>query len=222
MKSKYKHWAVITASTIGLTGLASAANFGDEKYTYDGSGNIIEKSINGQVTKRAYDGSNKVISIDSATKGGESINYDAAGRPVSYKDAAGQAIRQLSYGYADKVLKADNAGSEAEFFYNAEGQLVGKTVGGKLTPYTWDGNVLAAEGADAFTNEAHITGGVPAMAGDQTVVISDYLGNTLSQGEQVVGEQMNASLTVFKVVNGQQLKADLEGNQIVTTTKAYE
>jgi hypothetical protein len=39
---------------------------------------------------------------------------------------------------------------------------------------------------------------------------------------QVVRHQMNASLTVFKVVNGQELKADLAGNQIVTTTKVYE
>lgn len=81
-------------------------------------------------------------------------------------------------------MKANSASGNAEFFYNAEGQLVGKSVAGKLTPYTWDGNVIAAEGAEAFTNEAHITGGVPIIAGNQIVVVSDYLGNTLSLGNQ--------------------------------------
>lgn len=184
MKSKRKHWAVLTASTLGLTGLASAANLGGEKYTYDGSGNIVEKSIDGQVTKMSYDASNKVTSIASAIKGGEQITYDAAGRPVSYKDAMGQSTRQFSYGYADKVLQANGTNGNAEFFYNAEGQLVGKSVAGKLTPYTWDDNVLAAEGAEAFTNEEHVTGGVPVMAANRDAVVSDYLGNTLSIADQ--------------------------------------
>jgi RHS repeat-associated protein len=185
MKTRHKHWAVLTASTLGLTALVSAANLGGEKYTYDGSGNIVEKSIDGQVTKMSYDASNKITSIVSADNGREQISNDAAGRPVSYNDASGQFSRQLSYGYADKVLQANSSSGKAEFFYNAEGQLVGKSVAGKLTPYSWDGNVIATEGADAFTNEAHITGGVPALTGDQSIVVSDYLGSTLSQGNQL-------------------------------------
>jgi RHS repeat-associated protein len=162
--------------------LVSATTLGDEKYTYDGSGNIIKKSINGQVTKMSYDASNKVTAISSPSKGNEQVNYDAAGRPVSYKDASGQVTRELSYGYADKVLRADNNGSKAEFFYNAEGQLVGKAVGGITTAYSWDGNVLAPQGENSFTNEDHISGGVPILTDSQELVVSDYLGNTLSQG----------------------------------------
>lgn len=129
----------------------------------------------------SYDASNKVTSIASGSKGSEQITYDAVGRPVSYKVASGQHTRQLSYGYLDKVLQSDGATGKAGFFYNAEGQLVGKLIAGKLTPYTWDNYVMAAEGTDAFTNENHVTGGVPVIESGQ-VVISDYLGTSLQRG----------------------------------------
>lgn len=130
----------------------------------------------------SYDTSNKVTSILSEAKDREQVNYDGAGRPIAYKDPAGNLTRELSYGYADKVVKVNNVNHEAEFFYNAEGQLVGSSLPGKATSYAWDGNVLAAEGDEGFTNEAHVTGGLPMLNGDQEVMVSDYLGNTLSQG----------------------------------------
>lgn len=184
MKTKHKHWAIFTASILGLTGLACAATVGHEKYTHDSSGNIIEKSIDGEVTKLFYDASNKVMSIDSASNGIAQISYDAADRPISYNDPSGQVTRQISYGYADKVVQANSSGGEADFFYNAEGQLVGKSAEGKFTPYTWDGNVVAAEGAETFTNEDHVTGGVPVMAANREAIVSDYLGNTLCIADQ--------------------------------------
>ena len=183
MKTNTKHWASITAGILSFAGYASADSFGSEKYTYDGSGNIVEKSINGQITKLSYEVSNKVTSTASAAEGNELITYDAADRPISYKNASGQTTRQLSYGYADKVLKTDGADGKAELFYNAEGQLVAKEVAGTLTSYTWDDNVIAAEGTVPFLNEDHISGGIPVMTGNHDVVVSDYLGNTLSQGD---------------------------------------
>jgi len=88
----------------------------------------------------------------------------------------------MSYGYGAKVLETQAQDLKAGFYYNAEGQLVGKNVDGTVSTYTWDGNVLAAEGAEAFTNEAHISGGVPVLASKKEVVVSDYLGNTLVEG----------------------------------------
>jgi RHS repeat-associated protein len=184
MKTKHKHWAVLTASTLGLSALASAANQGSEKYTYDGSGNIVEKSIDGQVTKMSFDASNKITSIASVDKGREQISYDAADRPVSYKSGSDESSRQLSYGYADKILQADNVTGDTKLFYNAEGQLVCKSMAGKQTAYAWDGNVMAAEGMETFVNEAHISGGVPVMAANRDTIVSDYLGNTLSHGKR--------------------------------------
>ena len=182
MKTNTRHWAAITAGILSLAGYASAATIGSEKYTYDASGNIIEKSIDGVVTKMAYDQANRLIGRQTTGQGDQTTAYDAAGRPVTERNADGQTTRSLSYGYGDKVLETQTQDSQAGFYYNAAGQLVGKNVGGNVSTYTWDGNVLAAEGAEAFANEAHVSGGVPVLASGRDVVVSDHLGNTLSQG----------------------------------------
>ena len=183
MKTKTKHWASITAGILSLAGYASAASLGSEKYTYDASGNIIEKSINGQVTQMTYDPSNRITERQATGQSKETTAYDAAGRPIAIKGCTGQATRGMSYGYGDKVLENKNHGTNTGFFYNAEGQLVGKKTESGVATYTWDGNVLAADDAHTFTNEAHISGGIPVMSVDQNVVVSDYLGSTLSIGE---------------------------------------
>ncbi len=184
MNTKTKHWASITAGILSLAGYASATSLGSEKYTYDASGNIVEKSIDGQVTKLSYDASNKITSIDFAANGREQVSYDDAGRPVSYNDESGQSIRKCNYGYADKILRMGDAIGKAEFFYNAEGQFIGKAVAGKFTQYSWDGNVVASVGSEAFANEDHFTGGVPILTEGGDVVVSDYLGSTLAMGEK--------------------------------------
>ena len=182
MKTKTKHWASITAGILSLAGYASAAS--GEKYTYDASGNIIEKSIDGQVTTMAYDQANHLIGRQADGQGKEITTYDVAGRPIALKDEIGLQTRGMSYGYGDKVLGTESRDAKAGFYYNAEGQLIGITSGGNVATYTWDGNVLAATSEEAYTNESHVTGGVPIIAGNQIVVVSDYLGNTLSQGNQ--------------------------------------
>ncbi|MCX6865235.1 MAG: hypothetical protein NTV46_03265, partial [Verrucomicrobia bacterium] len=183
MKTNTRHLAGITAGILSLAGYASAATLGSEKYTYDASGNIIEKSIDGVVTKMTYDKSNRLTEFQTAGQGKETTAYDNASRPVTERNADGQTTRSLSYGYGDKVLETRNQDSKAGFYYNAAGQLVGKKTHGNVSTYTWDGNVLAAEGSVAFANEAHLSGGVPVLAG-KDVVVSDYLGNTLSSAEE--------------------------------------
>jgi RHS repeat-associated protein len=182
MKTKTKHWAGITAGILSLAGYAPAASLGSEKYTYDASGNIIVKSIDGVVIKMAYDQANRLIGRVTDGQGKQSTAYDAAGRSVTERDADGQTTRKLSYGYGDKVLKTQTQVSKAGFYYNAEGQLVGKQTDGTVSTYTWDSNVLAAEGTEAFANEAHISGGIPVLASGTDVVVSDHLGNTLASG----------------------------------------
>ena len=182
MKNNTRHWAGITAGILSLACHTSAASLGSEKYTYDASGNIIEKSIDGVVTKMSFDRSNRLIERQTAGQDKETTAYDAAGRPVTERNADGQPTRSLSYGYGDKVLETQTQDSKAGFYYNAEGQMVGKNVEGTVSTYTWDNNVLAAEGDEAFANEAHISGGVPVLASGKDIVISDYLGNTLASG----------------------------------------
>ena len=184
MKHNTRHWACITAGILSLAGYASAATLGSEKYSYDASGNIIEKSIDGKVTKMAYDQANRLVGREADGQSKETTAYDAAGRPVAERNADGQPTRSMAYGYSDKVLETQTRDSKAGFYYNAEGQLVGKNVDGTVSTYTWDGNVLAADGAEAFANEAHISGGVPVLASGTNVVVSDHIGNTLVSGEK--------------------------------------
>lgn len=82
------------------------------------------------------------------------------------------------------MLGASNSGSDAVFYYNSEGQMVGKKNEIGVMTYTWDSNVLAAEENEVYVNEPHLSGGVPVLVGDEIPVTSDYLGNTLSIGNQ--------------------------------------
>ena len=183
MNTNTRHWASITAGIFSLAGYAAAANLGSEKYTYDASGNITEKSIDGKVTKLAYERSNRLTDLQADGQNKEIISRDPAGRPVSEAAENGKQIRKMSYGYGDKVLEVQNHGIKADLYYNADGQLVGKDIYGTFSAYIWDGNVLAAKGSEAFTNEAHATGGVPVLAeGGESAVVSDYLGTTLASG----------------------------------------
>lgn len=184
MKTKTRYWASITAGIVSLVGYASAATLGSEKYTYDASGNIIEKSIDGKVIKMNYDSSNRLTERQAAGEYKETTAYDAAGRPIAMKEGTEQLARSMTYGYGDKVLETTSQNINTRFCYNAEGQLVGKLVEGKTILYAWDDNVLAAEGVEAFTNEDHVTGGVPVMAANRDAIVSDYLGNTLSLAYQ--------------------------------------
>lgn len=184
MNTNTKHWASITAGILSLAGYASAASLGSEKYTYDASGNIIEKSIDCKVIKMNYDSSNRLTERQAAGEDKETIAYDAAGRPIAMKEGTEQLSRSMTYGYGDKVLETTSQDINTGFCYNAEGQLVVKLIGGKTILYAWDGNVLAAEGAETFTNEDHVTGGVPVMAANRDAIVSDYLGNTLSHAHQ--------------------------------------
>jgi RHS repeat-associated protein len=182
MNKKAKHWAGITAGIFSLAGYASAASLGSEKYTYDHSGNITEKSIDREGSRMVYDPANRLIGRQVAGQSKKITAYDAAGRPVAVRNEEGQSIRSMGYGYGGKVIEIKNQDSKAYFYYNAEGQLVGKQANDNVSTYTWDGNVLSAEGADAFTNEAHVSGGVPVLASGTEAVVSDHLGNTLASG----------------------------------------
>ncbi len=221
MNPKKKHWASITAGILSLASYVSAASLGSEKYTYDASGNIIEKSIDGRVTKMSFDNANRLACIQQLDQNKEEFSYDAAGRPIR---ESGHAERTANYGYGDRVLEARNGGSKSSLFYNAEGQLVGKKTDDKIRTYTWDGNALAADGADAFTNESHISGGVPVLFSGKDVVASDYLGNTLLSGitqfvSTAYGEGLEAGRFTGKIYVGE-LEAFLFPNRLYSATSS--
>jgi len=221
MKPKH-HCVALVAITVSFAGYASAAS--GEKYNYDASGNVVEKSIDGQVTKMTYDSSNRITERQATGKSKETTAYDAAGRPIAMKDGTAQATRGMSYGYGDKVLENKNHGTNTGFFYNAEGQLVGKKTDSGVATYTWDGNVLAADDAHPFTNEAHISGGIPVLVAGDEIVTTDYLGSTLASGDKnftstAYGEGLEAGRFTGKIYVSE-LGAFLFPNRLYSATSS--
>lgn len=181
---KPTHIAALAASLSAVSFLTSAHAKITESYQYDAAGNIVEKTVNGVTTKMDYDKGNRITSLHTGETQ-SSFRYDAASRPIATETAAGSNSR-TEYGYGDKVLAQSADGKSTSFYYNAEGFLVGKRSADKpLHTYTYAGNVLAADGTQVFTNEAHLCGGVPVLAGND-VVTSDHLGSTLALGEKTI------------------------------------
>lgn len=212
MKTKSRHWIGITIGVLGLAGYASAASLDSEKYTYDASGNIVEKTIDKKVTRLSYDKYNRITSKQVEGGSEQTITYDSAGRPDVEKNMKGDVIRSSNYGYSDKILFSKSQTETAEFYYNAEGGLVGKKIAGRVSSYSWDGNALASDGNEVFTNESHPVGGIPIISSGDTIVISDYLGNTLTFNEN----------QFFSTAYGEGLEAGrLTGKPFVKELNAY-
>jgi RHS repeat-associated protein len=180
MKTTHKHWFALTASTLGLTGLSLASGFGDEKYTYDASGNVLEKQIGDQVTRYDYTGNQLNGSTSDSTR--KQYAYDSSGRLTSDSEA-GKPTRNMVHQYLDKVTKVQNGDKTTEFFYNAEGQLVATNSAGTSETFAWDGLAMVNRGEELFVNEAHAVGGVPAIVGNK-VAVSDMIGSSLSVGNE--------------------------------------
>lgn len=179
MKTKYKHYAVLTASTLGLTGLSLASGFGDEKYIYDASGNMVEKHIGELVT--SYDYSGNQLTGSDGDSGMKQYQYDASGRLIGEKKQ-GIPTRKMEYQYLDKVTEVQNGDKTTELFYNAEGQLVGTNTTGNAETFAWDGLAMVKRGEQIYINEEHGVGGVPAIVGNE-VAVTDMIGSSLSVGD---------------------------------------
>jgi len=156
----------------------------NEHYKFDASGNIIEKTVDGQTVRMTYDAGNQLMSRTDAA-GTVHFVYDSAGRLISER-MNGQTIAQYEYGYLDKVTQVTRGSEVTEFNYNARGMLVAKERDGKIIEtFGWDGIGLIAKDETVYVNESHVSGGVPLAAidaADQEAELqyydSDYLGTT--------------------------------------------
>lgn len=192
---KTKHIAGASIGLIALASTAGAGVVGCEKYSYDAAGNVVEKQIDGKITRFGFEG-NTIRTSDQGT----TCVHDEAGRLLGESSKEG-AKRSFSYQYGDKVTKVENGGTTTELFYNAEGHLVGKA-GGQTEAFAWDGLGLVMRKKQAFANEEHMVGGVPAIANGE-VIVSDHLGSTLNQGinsfeSSAFGEGMERGLLTGK------------------------
>ncbi len=181
MKANRRHLAGITIGILGIAGYALAASLGSEKYTYDASGNIIEKSIDGKVTRMAYDHANRVILQNDDSMHSVTFVYDACGM-ISKEMRDDQPIREYEYGWLGKLIRIRNGDESSEFYYNANGMLLAKRKNGVTEAWAWDGFGLVLRDSAVFANEGHISGGVPAISTSEDIenpILTDYLGTSL-------------------------------------------
>lgn len=147
-----------------------------ERYAYDPAGNLVRKQLGDKLTTFEYDLANQLAK--KFENGVQTIyRYDEAGRLVSEWQAGKDPVT-YAYGYLDKVLSVNRAEAGArplttKFLYDATGMLVAKErggaagvagTGGLTESWVWDGMALLAKGDELFTNEAHITGGLPVYS----------------------------------------------------------
>ena len=169
--------------TLGrLTSVSNSQDVSTEAYRYDGVGNIVQKTIEGETYRLSYDTAHQLKSAEGS-EGLREFTYDKAGRLVT-EVLNGQPAVNYTYGYLDKVIAVERNGEVTRFDYDAQGMLVGKQLpDGSYEHWVWDGMALVARGEERYINERHITGGLPIVSQTSEGVQyhqHDHLGTTVA------------------------------------------
>ena len=173
--------------TLGrLTSVSNSQDVSTEAYRYDGVGNIVQKTIDGETYRLSYDTAHQLKSAEGS-EGLREFTYDKAGRLVT-EVLNGQPAVNYTYGYLDKVIAVERNGEVTRFDYDAQGMLVGKQLpDGSYEHWIWDGMALVARGEERYINERHITGGLPIVSQTSEGVQyhqHDHLGTTVASYSQ--------------------------------------
>ena len=173
--------------TLGrLTSVSNSQDVSTEAYRYDGVGNIVQKTIDGETYRLSYDTAHQLKSAEGS-EGLREFTYDKAGRLVT-EVLNGQPTVNYTYGYLDKVIAVERNGEVTRFDYDAQGMLVGKQLpDGSYEHWVWDGMALVARGEERYINEGHITGGLPIVSQTSEGVQyhqHDHLGTTVASYSQ--------------------------------------
>lgn len=91
-----------------------------------------------------------------------------------------------TYGYNDKSIHIDRNSCDYHMYYNASGYLVGVDSINDGQLLAWDGNSIALINDSLYVNEESISGGSVALSDCRDIVVSDYLGNSLCVGSNVL------------------------------------
>ncbi len=101
-------------------------------YTYDGAGQLLSMTANGEVTSYAYDIRGNKISDSDPDKGTWTYRYNALGKIVAQTNAKGE-ITRMSYDVLDRMLtrtdNSDQAGSQdriTRWYYDTAANGIGK------------------------------------------------------------------------------------------------
>ncbi|MCH5210576.1 MAG: RHS repeat protein [Oscillospiraceae bacterium] len=147
-------------------------------YTYDASGNRTRMSAyNTQtgktdITDYTYDANNRMTSLTNTISGGITdmtrYYYDEAGNTVAEQkklyttgnEASDMALsgrtgsgtlKLYTYDVFNRLIKYNDAGTEAAYSYNANNLRASKTVDGEKTDFVWNGQNLAGEMTNGIT-----------------------------------------------------------------------
>ena len=104
-------------------------------YTYDNNGNILTKSIDGEVTEYKYkEGTDRLMSYN-----GEICEYDAVGNPIKYRNLS------CEWSKGRQLTKLTDGESSVEYTYDGSGIRRTKTSGGVTKTYVYEDGRLMRE-----------------------------------------------------------------------------
>ena len=144
-----------------------------EELTYDGNGNLLERSSQVRQDRFFYEKGDKLLQ-----KNRTEHTFDAAGNVTSKTFADGKRI-SYEYDIEDRLTAVTSGGERVEFRYDPFGRRTAKITSAGRTDFFWDGDVLLGEsGGDRFTEYVH-EGFVPLarVTGEEVEAYhTDYLG----------------------------------------------
>ena len=105
---------------------------GTTEYTYDNSGNILSKKVNGTVVGTYTYGNSQWKDLLTSYNG-ETITYDAIGNPTKYI-----GWNNLTWSMGRRLTSLANGTDSITYNYDASGQRISKNVNGTTTKYYYD------------------------------------------------------------------------------------
>ena len=114
------------------------------EYTYDNSGNILTKKVNG-TTVGSYTYSDSEWKDLLTAYNGTAITYDGIGNPTSYI-----GWDTLTWSMGRRLTALENDDTSITYVYDASGQRVSKTVNGVTTEFYYDdrGSLILSSRSD--------------------------------------------------------------------------
>ena len=157
---------------------ASSTQTSQTTYTYDGVGNRLSQTVNGQATTYTY---NNLDEFVSSTTGSQTVQYHYDGRGNLTQTTSGTSTTSFTVDAADRPVSATLPnGTTVAFAYDADGRRVKQTVGSTVTNYLWDeespnGDVVLETDGSGNIQASYVLAGGEQVAQTRGSTVSYYL-----------------------------------------------
>jgi len=135
---------------------------GNISLTRDANGNLIDQSINGQITSYEYDNLNRIIRESNPDGTSRSFEYDEINNVISRMDENGNQTTYIyDYNLLTHVNYTDNT-TDIEYKYNANGELIELVDGIGTANFHYDdgGRLLSVIGPTTSDNITYTYDGI--------------------------------------------------------------